>query len=205
MSISQTTITSGKELIDAAQNAMMGAAENVSNALAQGADTGHEQVPLYMDAEFWVAVAFVAVIIFLFRPISKACGNMIHKRIENIKKSISDSEDLLEDAQKLLSDYEKKYKNAKKEAQSILAKAEKQINYIKTEKMSALEQSIKIKEKEAAERIKASQESASKELSERTSDLTIKLVKQAINDNLTSQAQIKLIDESIKTISNLKK
>ena len=71
--------------------------------------------------------------------------------------------------------------------------------------MSALEQSIKIKEKEATERIKASQESASKELSERTSDLTIKLVKQAINDNLTSQAQIKLIDESIKTISNLKK
>lgn len=204
MSISEITLASGRELIDATQNAMMGAATNVGNILNNEA-IAHEETPLYMDAEFWVACAFVFVVIALFRPIVKAGSGMIHKRIEGIKQRIADSENLLTDAQKLLSDYERKYRNAKKEANAITEKAEKQINYIKTEKMSALEQEVKNKEKEASDRIKATQESASQELTTLTSELTIKLVRQAINDNLSSKTQSKLIDDSIKIIGNLKR
>ena len=204
MSIPEITLASGRELIEATQDAMIGAAANVGNILNPEA-LPHEEVPLYMEAEFWVACAFVFVVLTLCRPIAKVGANMIHKRIENIKQRIADSENLLTDAQKLLSDYERKYRNAKKEAAAITEKAEKQINYIKTEKMSALEQEIKTKEKEASDRIKATQESASQELTTLTSELTIKLVRQAINDNLSSKTQTKMIDDSIKVIGNLKR
>ena len=87
----------------------------------------------------------------------------------------------------------------------ILEKSQKQINYIKTEKLSQLEQEIKAKEKDAADRIRSSQEDADKELTALTSELTIKLVKQAVNDNLTPNVQNKMIEDSIKNIGRLSK
>lgn len=200
MSISNLSIVGGKELIKLAQNT----APNVQE-IATVAEEAHHSLPFYLEGEFWVGLAFVFVILALAKPICKVGGAMIHKRIEGIKQRISDSEQLLEDAQKLLKDYERKYRNAKKEAQAILEKSEKQINYIKTEKLSQLEQEIKTKEKDAADRIRSSQEDADKELTALTSELTIKLVKQAVNDNLTPSVQNKMIDESIKNIGRLNK
>ena len=205
MSITNTSAATGKELIEATQNAVMNAASNVGSMIEEvHAPLPHAE-PFYMEAEFWVGLAFVTVVIALARPIGRILSSMIHKRIENIRQRIDESEELLEDAQKLLSEYERKYHNAKKEAQAIVEKSQKQINYIKTEKMSALEQEVKNKEKEASDRIKATQESASQELTTLTSELTIKLVRQAINDNLSSKTQSKLIDDSIKIIGNLKR
>lgn len=200
MSISNLSIVSGKELIKLAQNN----APNVQQ-IAETAQEAHHSLPFYLEGEFWVGMAFVFVIIALAKPICKVASAMIHKRIEGIKERISDSEQLLEDAQKLLKDYERKYRNAKKEAQAILEKSQKQINYIKTEKLSQLEQEIKAKEKDAADRIRSSQEDADKELTALTSELTIKLVKQAVNDNLTPNVQNKMIEDSIKNIGRLSK
>lgn len=200
MSISNLSIVSGKELIKLAQNN----APNVQQ-IAETAQDAHHSLPFYLEGEFWVGMAFVFVIIALAKPICKVASAMIHKRIEGIKERISDSEQLLEDAQKLLKDYERKYRNAKKEAQAILEKSQKQINYIKTEKLSQLEQEIKAKEKDAADRIRSSQEDADKELTALTSELTIKLVKQAVNDNLTPNVQNKMIEDSIKNIGRLSK
>lgn len=200
MSISNLSIVSGKKLIKLAQNN----APNVQQ-IAETAQDAHHSLPFYLEGEFWVGMAFVFVIIALAKPICKVASAMIHKRIEGIKERISDSEQLLEDAQKLLKDYERKYRNAKKEAQAILEKSQKQINYIKTEKLSQLEQEIKAKEKDAADRIRSSQEDADKELTALTSELTIKLVKQAVNDNLTPNVQNKMIENSIKNIGRLSK
>ncbi len=201
MSISNLSIIGGEKLIKLAQNT----APNVQEIATNAAQEAHHALPFYLEGEFWVGMAFVFVILALAKPICKVANTMIHKRIDGIKQRISDSEQLLEDAQKLLKDYEKKYRNAKKEAQAILEKSEKQINYIKTEKLSQLEQEIKTKEKDAADRIRSSQEDADKELTTLTSELTIKLVKQAVNDNLTPSVQNKMIDESIKNIGRLNK
>ena len=201
MSISNLSIIGGEKLIKLAQNT----APNVQEIATNAAQEAHHALPFYLEGEFWVGMAFVFVILALAKPICKVANTMIHKRIDGIKQRISDSEQLLEDAQKLLKDYEKKYRNAKKEAQAILEKSEKQINYIKTEKLSQLEQEIKTKEKDAADRIRSSQEDADKELTALTSELTIKLVKQAVNDNLTPSVQNKMIDESIKNIGRLNK
>ncbi len=201
MSISNLSIIGGEKLIKLAQNT----APNVQEITTNAAQEAHHALPFYLEGEFWVGMAFVFVILALAKPICKIANAMIHKRIDGIKQRISDSEQLLEDAQKLLKDYEKKYRNAKKEAQAILERSEKQINYIKTEKLSQLEQEIKTKEKDAADRIRSSQEDADKELTALTSELTIKLVKQAVNDNLSTSVQNKMIDESIKNIGRLNK
>lgn len=204
MSITNTSAATGKELIEATQNAVMNAANNVGSMIEEvHAPLPHAE-PFYMEAEFWVGLAFVTVVIALARPIGRILSSMIHKRIENIRQRIDESEELLEDAQKLLSEYERKYHNAKKEAQAIVEKSQKQINYIKTENLCKLEQDMKNKEKDAADRIHASQENADRELASLMSQTTIQIVKQAVNDNLSAKAQDKLIDNSISLIGRMK-
>lgn len=163
----------------------------------------HHYNTFYENPEFWVGLAFIFVVIALSRPISKVVKGMINNKIEGIKTRLSTSEQLMEDAQKLLSDYEKKLRNAKKEAASIAEKSKKQIEYIKTANLSKLEQEMRNKEKEAEERINAAKENADKEFTELASALSIKIVKQTLQDNLTPELQSKLIDNSIQTIGKL--
>lgn len=197
-------INSGKEIIDAAQNAVMQAADDVSGIIENTAEQlhGHEEI-FYQSAEFWVGVAFVLVVLLLAGPVGRLVRSMLNKRIDNITKRIHDAAELRDEAQKLLADYEKKFLNADKEAQAILNKSQKEIEYLKKENLANLEEEMKIKEKEAEDRITASKEKAAREISDLTSELTIKTVKAAIVKNLDAKTQNKLIDDSISLITRL--
>lgn len=197
-------INSGKEIIDAAQNAVMQAADDVSGIIENTAEQlhGHEEI-FYQSAEFWVGVAFVLVVLLLAGPVGRLVRSMLNKRIDNITKRIHDAAELRDEAQKLLADYEKKFLNADKEAQAILNKSQKEIEYLKKENLAKLEEEMKIKEKEAEDRISASKEKAAREISDLTSELTIKTVKAAIVKNLDAKTQNKLIDDSISLITRL--
>lgn len=197
-------INSGKEIIDAAQNAVMQAADDVSGIIENTAEQlhGHEEI-FYQSAEFWVGVAFVLVVLLLAGPIGRLVRSMLNKRIDSITKRIHDAAELRDEAQKLLADYEKKFLNADKEAQAILNKSQKEIEYFKKENLAKLEEEMKIKEKEAEDRITASKETAAREISDLTSELTIKTVKAAIVKNLDAKTQNKLIDDSISLITRL--
>lgn len=197
-------INSGKEIIDAAQNAVMQAADDVSGIIENTAEQlhGHEEI-FYQSAEFWVGVAFVLVVLLLAGPVGRLVRSMLNKRIDNITKRIHDAAELRDEAQKLLADYEKKFLNTDKEAQAILNKSQKEIEYLKKENLAKLEEEMKIKEKEAEDRITASKEKAAREISDLTSELTIKTVKAAIVKNLDAKTQNKLIDDSISLITRL--
>ncbi len=187
-------------IIDTAQNAVMDAADNISEII--GHIDGHDEV-FYQSAEFWVGVAFVLVVVLLAKPIGGLVKSMLNKRIDGIAKRIRDAARLRDDAQKLLADYEKKFLNANKEAEAILAKSQREIEYFKKENLSKLEAEMKLKEKDAEDRIKAAKEKAAKEISDLTSELTIQTVKTAIMKKLDTKTQDKLIDDSISLITKL--
>ena len=203
MSITAGAAYTGREIIDSTQYAIAQAQTAMHDAGAAVAHS-HEALPFYMEAEFWVGVAFITVIALLFRPVFRLVKTMIDKRIEGIKTRIQEASELFDDAQKLLSDYEKKYRNAQKEAQAILEKSQKQIEYIKNANLSKLEQDSRTKEKDAEDRIKSSLANAHKELTDMTATLAVRITKQAINDNLSPRTQDQLIDRSITAISKLK-
>lgn len=203
MTIENTT--SGKEIIDATQDAVIKAADNVSNIIENTADKihGHEEV-FYQSPQFWVGISFILVILLLAKPISGLVKSLLNKRIDGITKRIHNAANLRDDAQKLLAEYEKKFLHADEEAKAILKKSQKEIEFIKKENLHKLENEMKNKEKEAEDRINATKEKASKEISDLTSEMTINAVKAAILQNLDSKAQDKLIDNSIELLTKLK-
>lgn len=189
------------EIIDATQNAVLNAAETVADVIGTTAQEigGHEEV-FYQSAEFWVAMSFVLVVVGLARPIGKVLHSLLQKRGENIAERISSAATLKEDAQKLLAQYEKKYREAEQEAQEILSRSEKEINFFKKESMSKLEAEMANKERDAKARIAAAQDKAVKEISAMTSEVTIKAVKDVLRRQLTEKEIDRLIDESIDII-----
>lgn len=194
----------GKEIIDATQNAVIQAADNVSEIIENTAGKLHEHEEVfYQSAEFWVGIAFILVVLALAKPVGSLVKSMLNKRIDGITKRIHDAANLRDEAQKLLAEYEKKFLRADDEAKTILTKSQKEIDYIRKENLSKLEAEMKMKEKEAEDRITAAKEKAAKEISDLTSELTIKAVKKAIAENLDDKTQDKLINDSINLIAKL--
>ena len=200
-----TTETSGKEIIDATQNAVMEAVENVSNIIETTTVEldGHHEA-FYQGAEFWVAMAFVLVVAALARPIGKTVVALLKKRIACIISRLEEASTLQEDAQKLLAEYEKNFSALKKEAENILKKAQKEVDYYKNESLSKLEQDMRQKEKDAEDRLINAKEKASQEITTLTSELTIKAVKETLSKHLDDAAKAKLIDNSIALLAKLK-
>ena len=68
----QDTLTKGNELIDATQNAIIDAAENVTGIFDKATNSIPPSevhlTPFYTEVEFWVGMAFVLSVIVLLKP-----------------------------------------------------------------------------------------------------------------------------------------
>ena len=116
------------------------------------ADVLHEEV-FYQSAEFWVSIAFIFVVLFLFSPMVRFCGDMIKKRISRISNQLQEAEILKVDAQKLYAEYERKFQNIDHEISEIISNQENMIEQTKKQKMQELEHILKQKENDTAAKI----------------------------------------------------
>ena len=191
-----------KDIIDATQDAVLNAASTVVEVLETTAnELNVHSEPFYLTAEFWVAMAFILAVIVIAKPVGLAFKKMTKERAKMISKRITDAVNLKEEAQRLLADYERKYRGAEKEAADILAKSEKEIELLKKDALAKLEAEIAIKEREAKARIKAAEDVATKEVANKTADMTLSLVKKILNDSLDDKALSQLIDVSIDNLN----
>lgn len=198
-------ILNSHEIIDTTQNAVIEAADSVAQVVesVEHQISGHGGA-FYENPEFWVAMAFVLVVLALSRPIARLLGELLNRRIEAIADRITEAQKLNEDAQKLLSEYEKKYLNAEKEARNILRRSEKEIELLKEERLKKLEADMEMRQKEAEQRIEATQEAAVKEIMALTSEAAVRALKEVLARDLTKKEQDRLIEASIAEIAKLK-
>ena len=156
-----------KDIIDATQDAVLNAASSMVEVLENTAqEFGAE--PFYLEAEFWVGAAFVAVILALARPVGKALIATLKRRSEIIEQNLKDAVALKEDAQKLLAEYERKFRSAEKEASDILLKSEREIEIVKREYLAKLEAEMATREKDTRARLKAAEDDAAQEIANKT-------------------------------------
>lgn len=193
------------EIIDATQNAVLSVADSVSNAIENTAHGMEHGEVFYLSPEFWVGFSFILVVLGLARPVGKIVYKMLRKRSADIASRIDETTQLKEDAQKLLAEYEMKYRHAEQEAQEILARSEREINLLKKEKLTQLEQEMSNKEREALERINASQDKAMQEVAHLAASKAIQSVKAVLIQKLTDKDKDKMIDESINLVNTVYK
>ncbi len=195
-----TTLQTGNDLIDATQNAIIDAAENVSEVFDKAnPDIAHQltEVPFYADVEFWVGMAFILSIVVLAKPAYRFLKSAMRGKIESVKNQIADAEKLRDDAQELLAQYERKFAATESEVAEILKQAEKNIANQKKNDLATLKENTAVKEKEIKRRILSSTENAMAEINQSVARSSVEVAKKAILAHISKANKSSLIDEAI--------
>lgn len=198
----------GDSFIDATQNVIMNAAENVSEVLettGKNVATQLPEIPFYEEVEFWIGAAFVLTVCVLFKPAWSFISKALQSRIEKVISDIDNATKLRDDAQNLLADYQRRFINAEKEANEIIERSRLNINNLKNKELEKLKSTMENKENETQRRITAATEKAKNEINISASVASISLAQKAIEYYLDNTDKSKLIDDAIAELDKLSK
>lgn len=204
--VETATGSAGKELIDATQEAVIGAVSDVENIIQTTTAEiagGHHEV-FYQSAEFWVGMAFMVVVIALFYPIKKVLQGMLQKRIDGVVSQLDEAAALRDESRRLLADYEQRMDDIKVRSEDIVHKARKEAAAFRGREVKKLENELKAQEKYTDEIIQAYKDKMIAESAHLVAGKAIDILRQAIRENLTDETKSAMVDASIQAIAGLK-
>jgi F-type H+-transporting ATPase subunit b len=153
---------------------------------------------MFQDPTFWVATAFVAfVILLVYLKVPGSVGSTLDKRADKIKADLDEAEALCTEAQDLLATYQKKQRDAAKEADSITQHAKEEAGRIFEQGRARLEDSLARREKMALIRIDQAEKTAIDEVRIRTVEIAMDATSQILASSIAAGKADALIDASI--------
>ncbi len=106
------------------------------------------------DPTFWVMIAFILLFgVLVYLKVPGTIGRQLDNRATQIESDIREAEKLREEAQELLATYERKQKEALKEAEAILESARDEAKRLGEHGKERLTQALARREKMATDRI----------------------------------------------------
>lgn len=106
------------------------------------------------DPLFWVLVAFLAFMaLLIYYRVPSAVTKALDDRADAIRKELDEARKLREEAQGLLSDYQRKAREAEKEAESIIEQAKREAEALAADSRKTLTESLERRTKIAEEKI----------------------------------------------------
>lgn len=170
-------------------------------AAAEHADhAAHAAGPFYTEAAFWVHVAFILVVAMAFRPVARALGAALDARAAKIRARLDEAHKLREDASEMLASYQRKQRDAMREAEQIIAHAKAEAERLTAQAAKDLEESVKRREKMAMERIAQAEAQAVKEVQDLAVDVAVNAAKRVIGGALAAEQANAIIDGAIKEL-----
>jgi F-type H+-transporting ATPase subunit b len=154
-----------------------------------------------MAAEFWVGVAFVAfVLILLYYKVPKVIVKALDERAASIRKELDEARRLREEAQTLLSDYQRKHRNAGKEAEAILEQAKREAEAFAHETRENLKGTLERRTKLAEDKIARAEAQAVDEVRAAAVDTAIAAAERILREKAAGAAGSALIDQGIRDL-----
>ncbi|WP_142848165.1 F0F1 ATP synthase subunit B [Telmatospirillum sp. J64-1] len=172
----------------------------ISAAIAATPEQVTDHVAFYQAPEFWVLVSFLLVVGFAWRPVGRAIANALDNRAEGIRARIEEAVHLREEAQEMLATYQRKQRDAMKEAEEIVAHAKAEAERIAAQAAKDLDAAMLRRERQAMERIAQAEAAAAKEVRDRAIDIAMVATRQIIAQNLPADRAALLVDEAIKDL-----
>ena len=155
---------------------------------------------LLRDPEFWILVAFVVVIVLVWKPAGRAVTKALDDRAEKIRLDLDRAAKLRTDAQALLAEYQQKQRDALKEAEAILAQAKADAERLSAQAAADLDASLKRREQMALQRIAQAEQQALAEVRAAAVDIAIAATGKLLTEKLDAGKQEALVDGAIKEL-----
>lgn len=153
------------------------------------------------DPTFWTAIAFAGFIaVLLYFKLPAVIGKTLDDRADVIRAELDEARSLREQAQTVLADYERKQRQAEKEAENIITQAKAEAERLAEETRKKLEETLERRLKLAEEKIGQAEIQALKEVRIQAAEIAIAAAGVIISKELTTKDASALVDANIKEL-----
>lgn len=155
------------------------------------------------NTDFVVLLGFIVFIgVLVYFKVPGLVGGLLDKRAEGIKADLEEARALREEAQTILASYERKQKEVKDQAQSIVEHAKRDAEEAAAAAKEELKASIARRIAAAEDQIKSAEQAAVKEVRDTAIDVSIGAARALIAKNMTAADGNKLIEEAITDVES---
>ena len=152
---------------------------------------------MFESPEFWVAVAFVIFVAAVAKPAGRAMTTALDGRAARIKASLDEARSLREEAQHLLAEYQRKQRDAAREAEQMIEQARAEARHIAAEATGNLDRAIERREAGARDKIAQAEADAVREVRNVAIDVAIAATGRVIAAQLGPDRAQALIEAAV--------
>lgn len=157
----------------------------------------------WQDATFWVLVTSVAFVGLLFYfGVPALITSALDKRADDIRNELDEARKLREEAQQVLASYQRKQRDAEKEAEAIIDQAQAEAERLAVETQAALAQQVERRTKLAEEKIGQAEVQALQEVRAIAADVAVAAARRIIEEKLDDTKAARLIEKSITEVQS---
>ena len=150
------------------------------------------------EAEFWVGVGFVIVVgLIIYKRVPGMISRALDKRAAAIANELDTARKLREEAQALLEQYQRKQRDADKEAEAIITEARAEAERYAKEAQIALKSQIERRAKAAQDKISQAEAQAIAEIRNLAADAATAAAEKLIAAKLDEKRAGELIKKSL--------
>ncbi len=156
---------------------------------------------IFNDPAFWVGVAFFIFVGFLlWKKVPGIIAKSLDERAARIKAQLEEARNLKEEAQALLAQFQRKHRDAQKEAEDMLALAREEAELMAIEAEKNLETSFERQMKATEDKIAQAESDAVKEVRVAAAEAAVGAASAILGTQLKAGKHTKLVDNAIKDL-----
>ena len=152
---------------------------------------------MFQDPTFWVLVSFVIFFALVAKPLGRMAAEALDKRADRIKADLDEAERLRAEAQDLLANYQKKQRDAAREADDIVAAAKEEAERIAKHGRERLADTLERRQKQALDRIAQAEANALEQVQAYAVEVAIDATRAVLEQQVSGDKADKLIDDAI--------
>jgi F-type H+-transporting ATPase subunit b len=160
---------------------------------------------MFSDPQFWVAIAFIIFIIAIFNPVRKILNSSLDNKINEIKESIKEAEDLKKDTESILNEIIKRKNAVELEIKEIHSNSKDRIKILESQAQIKLSEQISKRELSAKAKIEQMVRDTNLLIQKHISETAINATVTILEKKLNSDEKQNLINESIKELESVLK
>ena len=153
---------------------------------------------MIQEPEFWVAVAFVLFLgVLVYTGVHKTMIDTLDRRSDRIKAELDEARRLRDEAGKLLADYQRKQREAEREAEAIITEAKAEAERVAAEARGKMEEFVARRTKLAESKIGQAEAQALADVRAAAADAAVAAAEKILRDTAKGKVADDLIARGI--------
>ncbi len=148
-------------------------------------------------AEFWLLVAFLIVVVLLWKPVRRHVLPALDARATRIREELDEAQRLQEEAKSLLAKYQRQLHDGETLAREILQRAETEQQRLEERLKSEFETMVARRTQQAEERIAQEEARALAEVRGRAAELALRATERVLRERIGEKEGRALLETAL--------